>query len=456
MNGQTKRQRLSFDYTEEVDKNPLNIYIGLDFGTSFTKVSFSYSSTVNKIRTLKFYRLKKDSYFFPTIVSLDRNTCCFEPLSYLRKLNSDCLEQIKYFKINMAQKENTLPSLSVKSAEKFVTKNKLEILCSVFFLSQIIGISKKSITAILQKENIHKQINWHVNMGVPFDDNTKKEEKENFETVLAIAYQLANENICEKINLDFLDKYYSDNQNEKAFFTHTFPELAAEVISYQENKNIGKGFYSLIDIGGGTVDIAMFYKGGSFASLDEYCCLYQKVIPLGVESLVNRIINKQIETTFYQVMEDLKHGKYGTEAINEEALKGSMKEFRRAYRESLVNSKEIKSDEMAYYQDSKKKIPYFLMGGGAKISIYNGNIENIKDLKNCNIPMLENEKIEEYSQTSFNLEVHNNRLIISQILARPIEMLKEPWATACHFKNGKKEIKKAPDLEDIQRELHGR
>ena len=111
----------------KIDVNAQKIVIvGIDFGTSFTKVYFNQSG---EKQPLKFNVNGKESYFLPTILYYNPK----ENKLYFHKKNS-CIV-LKYFKYSMISDE-LITNKSLKANNKDL--NRPEVLCSVYFLAFLI------------------------------------------------------------------------------------------------------------------------------------------------------------------------------------------------------------------------------------------------------------------------------------------------------------------------------
>ncbi len=357
-----------------------NVFIGIDFGTSYTKVSYSYAPTQTpQIETIKW----EDDYFKQTILYLQNNRLCFD------KPSGD-FKEVKYFKYSIV--ENTLKN----NAEK--TVNSFEEMCCVYFLAQVIKRAVDVIQKNLRIINIDN-IKISINMGVPlenFYEETNKNNKGLYQEILENAILLAggskikSEIPVNQVLISNLDSVYSEILQKKAVLKWTanvYPELAAELLLYHQSKFVADGIYAIIDIGGGTVDMALFQKQTAFhTKVPDMNCLAQKVLPYGIEILYK----------------------------NRSSI--SKQKFQEVFCSMLMNSKK----SMDVHYNELKKIDVFFLGGGAYDSWYiNGISETKHRLMRGGIPELKFSKsLDDFIQSEEFLIRKNQRLIISQMLAR--------------------------------------
>ncbi len=362
-----------------------NIYIGIDFGTSYTKVSYSYApSYTSQIQTIK-WNNENDSFFKKTILYIQNGRLYFD------KPSGDSKE-VKYFKysiIDKRLKNNVEP-----------TTNCFEEMCCVYYLAQVISHSINIIRETLHIINMD-EIKVSINMGVPLENFYKDENKTNkgkYQDILEDAVLLAGG--CKvkailpsnQVLISNLDTVYSEMQTKKAklkWAVNVYPELAAELLLYHKSDFVPDGVYAIIDIGGGTVDMALFQKMSSGSRNNAYMyCLAQKVLPYGIEILQNAP-NTISSTTFKQEFSMM-----------------------------LNQSKRF----MDVHYDQYKKIDVFFLGGGSSNLWYVSNIKNMTEefrLERSGIPPLAfSRDIKDFIDSEEMLLQKNQRLIISQMLAR--------------------------------------
>lgn len=362
-------------------KQPIiNVFLGIDFGTSYTKVSYSYAPTqTSQIETIKW----GDDYFKQTILYLQNNRLYFD------KPSGECKE-VKYFKYSIVEKKLK------NNAEK--TVNSFEEMCCVYFLAQLIKRSLAIIQANLRITNID-DLKISVNMGVPlenFYEETNKNNKGLYQEILEDAILLAGGSKLKadipvnQVLISNLDIVYSEIFQKKAVLkwnANVYPELAAELLLYHQSKFVADGVYAIIDIGGGTVDMALFQKSTSFyTKISNMYCLAQKVLPYGIEIL----------------------------HTNKSSV--SKQNFQEVFCSMLMKSKKY----MDVHYDELKKIDVFFFGGGAYDSWYTSRISETKNrLKNGGVPELSFSKsLDDFIQSEEFLIRKNQKLIISQMLAR--------------------------------------
>lgn len=362
-----------------------SIYIGIDFGTSYTKVSYSYApSHTPQIQTIKWDN-DNDPFFKQTILYIQDGRLFFD------KPAGDSKE-VKYFKYSIIDKR-------LKNNEE-PTTNCFEEMCCVYYLAQVISRSINIIKEALHITNMD-EIKVSINMGVPLENFYKAENKTNkgkYQDILEDAVLLAGG--CKvkailpsnQVLISNFDTVYSEMQTKKAklkWDVNVYPELAAELLLYHKSDFVPDGVYAIIDIGGGTVDMALFHKLTFGSKNNAYMyCLAQKVLPYGIEILQNApntVSNITFKQQFSMMLNESKHF-------------------------------------MDVHYDRYKKIDVFFLGGGSNNLWYVSNIKNMTvdfKLERSGIPPLAfSRDIKEFIDSEEMLLQKNQRLIISQMLAR--------------------------------------
>ena len=360
------------------------IFLGIDFGTSFTKISYSTApSNKVQIKTLKWEESEyENGYVIPTVLYVKEKKLFFE------KPEGESLE-VKYFKYSM------LAESLINNHQD--TKNNFEEICCVYYLAQVITRSLKKI----QKETVLSTLDGikiSVNMGAPLENFFEEREKgkrnaDLYKEILENAITIAGGSKVfaelpeNAVLLENLDSVYTEILHKKAdlkWNAEVVPELAAELFLYQESKNIPEGLYAIIDVGGGTVDMAIFEKY-KLNSIGMYC-LAEDVLPFGIEVL-DKIKNDDVQKIYMQAFTGM---------------------ITKAKKETSLNL------------DYIPKVDVFFLGGGAKNEWYRTSIINTQEwLRNSFKPKL-NFKLEinDFIENEDYLITKNQRLLISQMIAR--------------------------------------
>lgn len=419
------------------------IYIGLDFGTTFTKASYEIASQKHNIFSVKFHDTEtEDKYFLPSKLYFDAET---KTLSMEKE--NDTFSEIKYFKYTMIY--NSLAMNENLYKYKSEVKNSLEQLCAMFFLSRVILKIKETVTEnpIIKNLKSDSEFEWFINMGVPISE--KGEKSGIYKTVLTVAYQYAMKH-PQRINANLieLDNFFEENKGVANPNLNVLPELYAEILSFLQNKDIGEGFYAVVDVGGGTTDIATFYKQITKEDDVKVSCISSpKVCELGFDSLCSKVSQMQNENAIEEIKKYLKNCNIGyyyldkleqlseydiATQIDAKKFYECIKEFRTAYGNCLKDAHDKQSELMEKMKVAEQPLHYFVMGGAKEVTFYQHNIERLASAqKKAGIPEAQKDEILRYLKSDSSFEIHNPRLLISQMLAQPFEKIPPldgmPW-----------------------------
>ncbi|MGK7913140.1 MAG: hypothetical protein AB4050_16935 [Synechococcus sp.] len=279
--------------TEDVDVLDLNI--GIDFGTQFTKACFR---DVAQERS--------------EIVSFEKNACDLESGMLTSKVGilndgtliagvtekewqsyqSDIGQPVEYIKMRLAYLDtpDTLDGWELESIPELEDPEVIENICA-YFLSQVICRTQEWIVSNKKDLIVNQKLYWTANVGVPVEYRDSN-AKERFEKVLSLAWLLSNEAKTDRMRLDNLKERMiflrKKLQETKGIDCHAVPEIAAEVWSFINSRQVDDGFYILFDIGDGTLDGNAFYywRDEGEPRVDFYKAI---VKPLGVAAFIQQL-----------------------------------------------------------------------------------------------------------------------------------------------------------------------
>ena len=273
---------------EDISINPSGSYrLGLDFGTSYTKATYSYKKNPNDVDR-KGIRFGYDNRTIPSIVYFDKDT---QSLSLFKTKDSHL--PVHYFKATMAGKKE-YDVLKEKEILNMIPDDELrdnfEFICGMFFLANIIFYSSIYVSHIY-----HIQAAAYVSMGMPMSWNNMKAPIYNqaiYGAIMLLTTRPGNDftslplseiyaAYTESVS-DFSNDYFDPRLPDPVHMT--LPEVVNEVNFLLDKNNVSEGFYCIVDIGGGTADFAFVTKE-SLICTDEkfFYCKYAVVRELGDE-----------------------------------------------------------------------------------------------------------------------------------------------------------------------------
>ncbi len=130
----------------------------------------------------------------------------------------------------------------------------------------------------------HRKIQWFVNVGLPTESDDDKQLKEAYLSIVRSAWRLSqSEEITLPNALSSVAHDLSDAMSGESFCV--FPEFAAQIAGYARSPLGRDGLHANVDVGGGTLDFTVFnvvQENGEF----RYPVFDRKVKPLGVRHLL--------------------------------------------------------------------------------------------------------------------------------------------------------------------------
>lgn len=268
---------------EDISDYPEEGYrLGLDFGTSYTKASYSY----DKDRKGIFFGYKNRT--IPSVVYFDKDT---QSLSLFK--TKDSLIPVHYFKATMAGKKE-YDVLKERKVLDMVSDDELrenfEFICGMFFLANIIFYSSLYVSHIY-----HKQAVAYVSMGMPMSWNNLKApiyNKAIYGAIMLLDTKAGNDFTTLPLSEiyaaytesadDYSDDYFDPRNKDAAHMT--LPEVVNEVNYLLDKNDVPEGYYCIVDIGGGTADFAFITKEPLILTPAKFFfCKYAVVAELGDE-----------------------------------------------------------------------------------------------------------------------------------------------------------------------------
>ncbi len=406
---------------------PIEVYVGVDFGTTFTKVSYQIGDREGTIKySLRFANDGCETdYCLPSVLGYDSEHEC---LIFIDDPDDCEFEVIRYFKYSMIQK-------NVPRSKSFIgynLNNDPQRLCSAFYIAHVLKLATQFIAQHLPYERQDREIRWYINMGVPVSDCAAK-PKPIYDEALNVAWQLVESGVLrDEMKLVELDRFYSQwiDHSRWSNRLNTVPELYAEIIMFLQDRTVDTGFYSVIDIGGGTVDLAVFFKRiDVYTHRVEIMCVAQDVCPLGFEMYKSVI------------------------AADEARMRLQI-----SYGSMICHAYDTYRTNMLRVKESKRHLIHFYMGGARNVSFYHECVDDMikvhKDTMSC-YPGSVNQDMVIYMRNKVELDVDDNhRLLISQMLAQPFEKMPELTGQAWNLEKTPPQ-KNAPPPEDLMLSIYG-
>jgi len=248
----------------------VNIIVGLDFGTSNTKVAYRRLST-DQVKPIIFnHNLQNhENYFLPSIIVFDNEGSLklgLEAAEYLE--NEPSKKGIFNFKmlfvseIDRSLKNNSNIKLMKQNLKNEFPARILERFNEKKYRFLVIAYLVYSMRKTREKIALdlpNRQLNISFNVCIPVDYINNNNISYEFNWILATAEFIEREYYEKHIDFDFIDLVHKNIKYDE-FNTRIFdiPETVAEVASYTTSSSLKKGLHALLDFGAGTTDISIF------------------------------------------------------------------------------------------------------------------------------------------------------------------------------------------------------
>lgn len=214
------------------------IYIGLDFGTAYTKVAVQFLDNIYPVDWNGVANLQ-GQYLLPTEYSEAPNLECFlgqHPDSSPQQLHAN----LKRAFITNSVSENSIAKASV-------------------FLALVLQYVRAWIYHHHAAKLGFAPIGWYLNIGIPSDVLDKDKHAQHYTRLAEIAWVLSLIPQAE-VTFDRASELLSKPINRNADLREIapIPELVAQLAGYSKSASKQRGLHALVDIGGGTVDMVTF------------------------------------------------------------------------------------------------------------------------------------------------------------------------------------------------------
>ncbi|MBZ0203240.1 MAG: hypothetical protein K8I03_09525 [Ignavibacteria bacterium] len=235
-------------FSNEQKEKELNVIMGLDFGTSSSKVVLQVPEYIRAYPVIFENGYPDSKFLMPTRPFFDKNG-----------------------DIQLASVDDTIPLRELKlrllgndeAQLEFVPEMELETtpeVLTVGYLARVIQLSRTWF--LKQYEESYKQfkVSWNLNLGVPSIGKQFNEIKEYFMDIAYAAWSLSlHENITLVASEKVCEEMHKKSVTVKDIASiNVLQEVIAQVLGYAKSDVRKEALHMLIDIGAGTLDISTF------------------------------------------------------------------------------------------------------------------------------------------------------------------------------------------------------
>jgi hypothetical protein len=365
---------------EPIDLGFLSLNLGIDFGTSFTKVCFRDVSTDrSEIVTFTDDVTHLEEALLPTKIGVLSDGTLIAGLTAAewKPYENQVQTTVEFIKMRLANCD--LPqgaeSWQLKKIPGLSEDETIENLCA-YYLSRVMTRAKNWIRQNKPELIINQKIGWSANVGVPVEYCDSPAIKR-FEKVLSLAWLLSNEPQTEQMTIENLRdrmKPLRAMLEETAIDCHAIPEIAAEAWSLINSREVDEGFYVLFDVGDGTLDGSSFryWSEDSEKKVDFF---FGKVDSLGVTAFCQQSA-KELEVLDTDVRDTLRGSstRYSAQLQSSKTRREIQKLVAKVILQGCLRYVEHKGTSMK--RGFKKPLNILIGGGGGQTTFYTQAIKD--------------------------------------------------------------------------------
>jgi hypothetical protein len=247
-------------------KEKLYIQVGVDFGTSNTKVAYKIIGKNKEVIPIIFDESLKDGFCYPSVGAFTKdNELVFGYEANELLDNEELSSGLRRFKMLVAGRYDKR-FLEAKTARNY--KNYLKRFNRDFYQTHPEELSVVFLSNVFKKtanylKNVFKnnEIDIRYNVCLPIDQYQESKLLLPFQKILTVAYQLSKKNLSNDEAMEYAKRelksvVYNINSSDNRVFV--IPEAVAEISPYINSVKAEDGVVVLIDFGSGTTDISIF------------------------------------------------------------------------------------------------------------------------------------------------------------------------------------------------------
>lgn len=251
----------------------IQLVIGLDFGTSFSKVIVG-ESRVRYVVPFNGYEVGDKPFLLPSALSVlpDSGKCILAAHGQHGRLHDNL--KMPLIERDFSDEVRTL---------------------AVAYLALLLRHARTWLLNTHGAIYKARKIEWFINIGLPTDSFHDEKLISIYRTIVKIAWLLSalSGDVTLPRALDLLTKYDADPYGLQEVFTDhllhddrisAFPEFSAQLAGYVRSPRRQDGLHVTVDIGGGTLDVTVFNVHQKNEE-DVYPIFARRIEPLGVRYL---------------------------------------------------------------------------------------------------------------------------------------------------------------------------
>lgn len=259
-----KTQHVEFGHRGAVD-----IYIGLDFGTSFTKAAVGFKDKIYPVSWAGVSKTSPD-YLLPSEFTEAEDGSLF-------------IGQLPSVDASRVRHDLKLPFLNPAVSTSSITT-------AATFLALVLRYIRAWVYRYHGATLGASHLRWQLNIGAPSNGPDDKRLIQAYRTLAAMAWRRSIE--CDVTRLALVEEapWREGDQLQDLVDLQVHAEFVAQMAGYMQSPQRQRGLHALVDVGGGSLDVVTFIVH-RVDEEDTFPFLVPQVHPLGTHGILqNRLV----------------------------------------------------------------------------------------------------------------------------------------------------------------------
>lgn len=353
-----------------IEEKPYTVYVGVDFGTSFTKVAYRISGGMEKVLPLSISTMPSMHYAQPSLIAFKNKEILFgeEAYKFLEKSKLDhgirCVKMLFAGEIDPDYRNKELHA----NFSKYCEENSIDpkyIKPGYWVTAYLVWIIDKITTTLQNKFN--RELNLNFNVCIPLDTYEKDEVRKGFQKAINVVGEIGQiwngKNDMSLVDMIAQSWDHAGTEEIGESRVHIVPEAVAQMACYLNSLSVENKIHGVIDFGSGTTDFSIFNL--SEDSDGERCAYWLNAVtyPEGMYD-VEKIVARHTDKTL-----DYRNIKYALEHTytQPQTTQNEIKEFlHKLWEKSRYEVwGPAYGKETGQFKWQKDKVKIFVCGGGS-------------------------------------------------------------------------------------------
>lgn len=341
-------------------RGTVDIFIGVDFGTSFTKAAIGLRDVIYPV-TWEGVSDCMPSYLLPSEHTvLDDGT------------------------LHIGQHPDA-PTAAIRSDLKLPFISEGVSMASIQSAGEFLSLVLRYVRAWVFRHHAQKigraAVRWYFNLGAPSDGLERQRLELAYRRLAASSWIRSLSSDCMRLADFDVQDWYEDIPLHDLTACDVKPEFVAQMAGYMQSPQRRQGLHALIDVGGGTLDIVTF-NVHQVDDEDTFPFLVPGVHPLGTHGLLQNRLSGLPNDRKSMVVDELKPVAGAEDFANLLGIDSTHVHVR-----DRLFATEIKKVVRSVFETTKNRrykrseswdssVRTFFTGGGAPVSVYKEAVSN--------------------------------------------------------------------------------